>query len=105
MTRIDIDAIAAELPPEAQAVFRERRLSLLAERGWHEPSFTPHPGTPVIGLFNKANDHCVEWVVLTEEDGWYAANPDGNPVNRCPVPTLWCYAPALSLIDSLGSDA
>lgn len=56
---------------------------------WRDGNIEPIRRVPVIALFSEKHDR-VEWAVLTE-DGWYMANPDGSPINGCPV--MWCYAP------------
>lgn len=53
----------------------------------------PRAGAPVIGMWGERYDHEVGWVVRTEDDGWYSANPDGSPINRCPAPEVWQHPP------------
>lgn len=59
---------------------------------WQGVETAPIRRVPVIAVFSEKYDREVEWAVLTE-DGWYAANPDGSPINGCPAPVMWCYSP------------
>ena len=52
----------------------------------------PTPGLAVIGIWSEKLGSECGWVIMTD-DGWYAANPDGSPVNRCPAPAWWARRP------------
>ena len=54
---------------------------------------TPAIGIAVIVIWG-GDDEDVGWAVMTADDGWYSANPDGSPINRCPAPQVWCLPPA-----------
>ena len=53
----------------------------------------PRAGAPVIGVWGERFGNEVAWGVRTEDDGWYAANPDGTLLNSCPAPEMWQHPP------------
>lgn len=52
----------------------------------------PTEGSAVIGVWSERYDRDCGWCVMTT-DGWYYANPDGSPINRCPAPVMWSKPP------------